>query len=96
MTNARTFDQPATYHIRVQGCLDPQWSDWFDGFSIVAEPGGQTLLTGRVADQPALHGVLAKIRNLTLPLLLVERIDDGRPTTDGGAPASCRLLGRQV
>ena len=82
MTNGRAFDQPATYRIRVQGRLDPQWSDWFDGFRIEAEPGDRTLLTGRVADQPALHGILAKISNLTLPLLLVERVDDGRRMTD--------------
>ena len=83
MTNGRLFDQPAIYRIRVQGRLDPQWSDWFDGFTIVAEPGGRTLLTGRVADQPALHGILAKISNLALPLLLVERVsDEGRKTND--------------
>ena len=77
MTSGRVFDQPATYRIRVQGHLDPQWSDWFDGFTVETGPGGQTTLTGRVADQPALHGLLQKISNLTLPLLLVERIDDG-------------------
>jgi hypothetical protein len=75
MTNGRAFDQPATYRIRVQGRLDPQWSDWFDGFTVQAEPDGQTTLVGRVADQPALHGILAKISNLTLPLLLVERVE---------------------
>ena len=75
MTNGRAFDQPATYRIRVQGHLDPQWSDWFDGFTITAEPGGQTTLVGQVADQPALHGILAKLSNLTLPLLLVERVE---------------------
>ena len=83
MSNVRTFDQPAIYRIRVQGNLDPQWSDWFDRFTIDAEPGDRTLLTGRVADQPALHGILAKIRNLALPLLLVERMDQGRKTGDG-------------
>jgi hypothetical protein len=81
MANGRAFDQPATYRIRIQGRLDSQWSDWFDGFAIDAEPGGRTLLTGSVADQPALHGILAKISNLALPLLLVERISD--------APRSC-------
>jgi hypothetical protein len=75
MTHGRAFDQPATYRIRVQGHLDPQWSDWFDGFTVEAEPDGQTTLTGCVADQPALHGLLLKISNLALPLLLVERLD---------------------
>jgi len=84
MTQGRAFDQPATYRIRIQGRLDPLWSDWFDGFAVEVEPGDQTLLTGRVADQPALHGLLAKIRNLALPLLLVERVDPGRTTDDEG------------
>ena len=75
MTRGRAFDQPATYRIRVQGHLDPQWADWFDGFTVEAGPGGQTTLTGRVADQPALHGLLQRISNLALPLLLVERVD---------------------
>jgi len=75
MNNGRVFDQPATYRIRVQGRLDSEWSDWFDGFAVEAEPGDRTLLTGRVADQPALHGILAKLRNLALPLLLVERVE---------------------
>ena len=75
MTHGRAFDQPSTYRIRVQGHLDPQWADWFDGFTVEAEPDGQTTLTGRVADQPALHGLLLKISNLALPLLLVERLD---------------------
>jgi hypothetical protein len=86
MTNGREFDKPATYRIRVQGKLDAQWSDWFDGLDIQTEPGDRTLLTGQVADQPALHGLLAKISNLALPLLLVERVgvgDEGRTTDDG-------------
>jgi hypothetical protein len=88
MTNGRMFDQPAIYRIRVQGRLDAQWSDWFDGLRIEAGPGDQTVLTGRVADQPALHGILAKLRNLALPLLLVERVEDGRWTTGDGRPTT--------
>jgi len=73
MTNGRIFDKPGTYHIRVKGNLDQKWSDWFDGFSITPQPGDETLLAGPVADQSALHGLLSKIRDLGLPLLLVQR-----------------------
>jgi hypothetical protein len=74
MSNGRTFDEPTLYQIRVQGNLEPRWSDWFDGFTIDAQEQGETLLTGAVADQAALHGVLAKLRDLGLPILLVERL----------------------
>ena len=71
-----TIDQTATYQIKVQGRLNENWSNWFDGFTVAAAEtaGGPTLttLTGRVADQAALHGLLNRIRDLGLPLLLVE------------------------
>jgi hypothetical protein len=73
MTNGRAFDVPALYQIRVKGNLEPKWSDWFDGFAIEPQPGDETLLIGLVADQAALHGILAKISNLGLPLLSVQR-----------------------
>ena len=73
MTNTRKFDKPGIYHIRVKGNLDQRWSDWFDGFTVTAQPGDETLLTGPVADQAALHGLLSKVRDLALPLLLVKR-----------------------
>jgi len=76
MTNGVKFDQRAMYQIRVKGNLDQKWSDWFDGFKITPQPGDETLLTGPVADQAALHGLLGKIRDLGLPLLLVERVDE--------------------
>lgn len=74
MSNGRTFDEQTMYQIRVKGNLEPKWSDWFDGFSLEAQAQGETLLTGVVADQAALHGVLAKLRDLGLPILLVERL----------------------
>jgi hypothetical protein len=77
MTDGRAFDQQTVYRIRVQGSLDKGWSDWFDGFAIAAEVPGETLLVGPVADQAALHGLLAKIRDLGLPLLSVERVTSG-------------------
>ena len=69
------LDQPATYRIQVQGQLDASWSNWFDEMGIVTE-GQQdgppvTTLTGVVADQAALHGLLERIRDLGLPLLEV-------------------------
>jgi len=77
VTNGRNFDQEAPYEIRVKGTLDDQWSDWFDGFTITPQANDETVLTGLVADQAALHGLLAKIRDLGLPLLLVRLNDRG-------------------
>ncbi len=65
-------ENAARYHIRVKGVLDPKWSDWFDGFSISWPEEDQTLFTGPVVDQAALHGLLAKINDLGLPLLSIE------------------------
>lgn len=59
------------YHIRIRGKLDEKWADWFEGFVMAARDNGETLLSGAVVDQAALHGVLAKIHSLGLPLLLV-------------------------
>ena len=73
MANGRQFDKPGIYHIQVKGNLDQRWSDWFDGFTIIPQAGDETLLTGPVADQAALHGLLSKVRDLGLPLLLVKR-----------------------
>jgi hypothetical protein len=80
MSNRRKFDQPSVYQIRVNGRLDPKWSDWFEGFTF-EYIAGDTLLTGPVADQAALHGLLAKIRDLSLALLSVKRMErkEGRP-----------------
>ena len=84
MTDGRAFDRQPVYRIRVQGSLDRDWSDWFDGFAITSQNPGETLLTGPVADQAALHGLLAKIRDLGLPLLLVERVTS-EPSGPSGA-----------
>ena len=63
-----------TYRIQVRGHLSQRWSDWFDGFQ-VSYCGEDTILTGTVADQAALHGALAKIRDLGLPILLVQNLE---------------------
>ena len=65
------------YEIRVNGVLDRGWSAWFDGLSVSANERGQTIIAGAVADQAALHGLLAKGRDLGLELLEVRRIDPG-------------------
>ena len=66
------------YLIKVQGQLDGRWSDWFDGLTIAPQANGETWLEGVIMDQPALHGVLKKLRDLGLPILLVEQLLPGR------------------
>ncbi len=61
------------YEIRVEGRLPGDWSDWFEGLQIRPGPGSSSILCGFLADQPALHGVLAKVRDLNLVLISVER-----------------------
>jgi hypothetical protein len=68
------LDQAAVYQIQVQGKLDESWSDWFSGMTITFE-GGITTLTGPVADQAALRGILSKIWDLNLTLVSVTRIE---------------------
>lgn len=75
MTRARLYDQPATYQITVYGRLDPDWSIWFDSLTIETATNDVTLITGTIVDQAGLHGLLARIRDLGLPLLRVERQD---------------------
>jgi hypothetical protein len=76
MTGERDLDKEEVYRIRVEGHLDKKWSDWFDGFAITPQANDRTLLTGPVADQCALHGLLAKIRDLGLSLVSVERVEE--------------------
>lgn len=76
MSGMRRFGGRGVYEIRVKGNLDLRWSDWFDSFSITSVEGDETLLIGSVADQAALHGMLHKIRDLGLPLLSVQRLEE--------------------
>jgi len=66
--------QQTTYRIRIQGQLGPEWSSWFAGLAVRPEPDGTTVLRGQLADQSALHGLLAAIRDLGLSLVSVETI----------------------
>jgi hypothetical protein len=62
-----------TYELRVQGHLDDRWSEWLGGVDVQCQEDGTTVLVGPVVDQAALHGLIKKVRDLGLPLLLVER-----------------------
>jgi len=73
--------RPLVYQIRIKGHLNPQWRDWFEGLTITLEEDGDTLLTGPVVDQAALHGLLKKVRDLGLPLVSVSPVEPGRADT---------------
>ena len=75
------YDEPGQYQIRLKGHLDGRWADWFEGFAITLEEHGETLLTGSVADQAALHGLLRKVRDLGMPLISVTRPGPGQSNT---------------
>jgi hypothetical protein len=74
MSHPTERDERIVYQIRVRGVLDAEWSDWFDEMAVSPQANGDTLLTGPVRDQSALHGILAKIRDLGVPLLSLTRI----------------------
>jgi hypothetical protein len=76
---------PVIYQIRIQGHLGAQWTDWFGGLTITLEGDGETLLTGPVVDQAALHGLLKKVRDMGLPLLSVGRIQTADGAQDNAA-----------
>jgi hypothetical protein len=73
MANER--DEPLVYQIRIEGHLDRRWTDWFGDVSITQEDDGETLLTGPVVDQAALHGLLRKTRDLGMPLISAIRVN---------------------
>jgi hypothetical protein len=82
-----TAHDPDWYEIRIQGHLDERWTTWFDGMTVEPEPAGVTVLRGAVIDQTALHGLLARLRDLGLPLISVASVDadpgaDSEPTAE--------------
>jgi hypothetical protein len=77
-TEARGEGRGAIYAIRIAGQLGAEWADWFDGLAITQTATGDTLLTGVVADQAALHGLLRRVRDLGLTLLAVNLIVEDR------------------
>ena len=65
-----------TYQIRVQGHLPDSWSEWFGGFEINTRPNGESVMTGEITDQTALHSLLERIRDIGLTLIEVKRLDE--------------------
>ena len=90
MTDRRTPtpDRPEAgrYEIRLAGRLDAHWAAWFDGLTVTREADGTSVVSGRIADQAALHGVLQQVRDLGLPLISVSRVE-GDPSTTAGDDA---------
>jgi hypothetical protein len=75
------YDESVLYEIRLKGHLDDRWADWFGGLTITLEEDGDTLLTGPVIDQAALHGLLKRVRDLGMPLLSVNFVNPGQAET---------------
>jgi hypothetical protein len=71
-------DESGLYEIRLKGHLNNRWADWFEGLTITLEDQGDTLLTGLVVDQAALHGLLKKVRDLGMPLVSVSPLEHGQ------------------
>jgi hypothetical protein len=69
----------SVFEIRLQGHLDDRWAEWFDGMTIIPQPDGTTLLSGPVADQAALQGLLRRIADLGMTLLSVNALEPGAP-----------------
>lgn len=69
-------EQPSIYHIRVAGHLDDRWQGWFEGLSVTALSSGETLISGEIIDQSALHGYLNRIRDLGLELICLKKDSD--------------------
>ena len=85
MTERRTptahRPEPGRYEIRLMGHLDAHWTAWFDGMAVSHQSDGTTVISGPIADQAALHGVLQRVRDLGLPLVSVVRIAPDQPET---------------
>jgi hypothetical protein len=73
--------EPQLYEIRLKGHLDARWTEWFEGLTMTLADDGDTLLTGPVIDQAALHGLLKKVRDLGLPLVSVSPVEPGSSTS---------------
>jgi hypothetical protein len=79
-------DQPMVYQIKIKGHLGLEWTEWFEGLTITLEDNGDTLLTGPVIDQAALHGLLKKVRDLGMPLISVDPVKTNQADTPDVKP----------
>jgi hypothetical protein len=87
-THASTEDryEPGSYEIRIKGHLDKRWAAWFEGLTITLEDSGDTLLTGPMIDQAALHGLLKKVRDAGMQLVSVSQVEPGQSDAPGADP----------
>lgn len=74
MAEVIASSQPTVYQIRIKGHLSDEWTDWFESLTVTLEDNGDTLLTGPVIDQAALHGLIKKVRDLGAPLVSVNPV----------------------
>ncbi len=86
-SQARDPDRPVIYQIRLKGHLGRAWTDRFADLTVTLEESGDTLLTGPVADQAALFGLLRKVRDSGVPLFSVNRIEPGPSPLRGTSQA---------
>ena len=85
-TSAGQATTQGRYEIRLKGQLDSRWATWFDGMTLSTDSDGTTLLEGPVVDQAALHGLLAKLRDLGLPLVSVSQTTPAPPDPETSPP----------
>ena len=78
-TPAPDRSEAERYEVRLKGHLDAHWTAWFDGMIVSRQSDGTTVISGPVADQAALHGLLQRVRDLGLPLVSVDRVEDDQP-----------------
>ena len=86
-TSTAAQDEAGHYEIRIKGHLDHRWVDWFEGLTLTREDTGETLVTGPVIDQAALHGLLRKVRDIGMPLISVNRVEPDQADMPGVSEA---------
>jgi hypothetical protein len=82
-TSTPDAHEAGRYEIRLTGHLDARWGTWFDGLTVAYEVDGTTVISGRIVDQAALHGLLQRVRDLGLPLVSVSRVEPDPSETTG-------------
>ena len=85
-TSTEAQDEAGLTEIRIKGHLTDQWAAWFGGLTITLEDNGETLVTGPVVDQAALHGLLKKVRDLGMPLVSVNLVEPSQPNVSEAKP----------